>query len=314
MTGLVSVVVPARDEERNIVRTLTAVRKAVPDGVRIELIVVDGGSRDRTVALSRELGVRVLTVDAGAAAANPALLRNRGAAAARGDLLVFLDADCEPEPGWLAALLDTHGRGWHAVGGAFALPANLSGSARCDYYAGWYNVHEGRPPGPTVSAPPGNLSIKAAAFRQTSGFDETPGVAYSHEELRLQGELRRAGTPVYFEPSAVVLHHNRAGVANLLARHYRWGYAALESKAESGSARFAWVYRHPWPLVLAALPLAVPLSVYVVVQWARAGVLEPVAWFPAILATRLAYGAGMMVGGARWLLRGSRQGVPARAS
>jgi glycosyltransferase involved in cell wall biosynthesis len=284
-------------------------RTDLPATPEVEVLVVDGGSRDRTVALSRELGAHIVTVPAAQAAQNPALLRNRGAAAAEGELLVFLDADCEPQPGWLVALLAAHADGWKAVGGGFGLPKNLSASARCDYYAGWYNVHERRAAGPTVSAPPGNLSIEAATFRRTTGYDETPGIAYSHEELRFQGELRRAGILIYFEPAAVVLHHNRAGVANLLARHYRWGYAALQSKATTGSARAAWAYRHPWALVFAALPLALPLSLYVAGQWIRAGVWSPVAWLPAILVTRVAYGAGMMIGGARWLLARQRPGL-----
>jgi len=301
----VSIIVPVRDEEANIGRTLPAVRNAIPPGRDVEIVVVDGGSRDRTVELSRELGARVVEVDPALARRNPALLRNRGAAAATGDRLVFLDADCEPRAGWLRALLDAHARGWPVVGGSFDLPPGLSPWARCDYYAGWYHMHSGRRAGPTVSAPPGNLSFDAPAFRRTHGFDETPGIAYSHEELRPQGELRAAGIPIYFEPAAKVLHHNRPGVANLLARHYRWGYAAIRAKADTGAARFQGVYRHPWLLVAAALPLSLPLSVYIVAAWARAGVLEPLLWWPAILASRVSYALGMMIGGARWLATGT---------
>lgn len=305
MPERLSVVIPARDEEANIARTLDAVRDAIPPGRDVEIVVVDGGSRDRTVEICRELGARVVTIDRESADRNPALLRNRGAAAARGDRLVFLDADCEPSPGWLRALSAAHARGWPVVGGSFDLPSDLSPWARCDYYAGWYHTHSGRRAGPTVSAPPGNLSIDAVAFGRTSGFDETPGIAYSHEELRPQGELRAAGIPIYFEPAARVLHHNRPGIRNLLARHYRWGYDAIRAKAETRAARFPGAYRHPWLLVAGALPMALPLSFYIVITWARAGVLEPILWWPAILASRVSWALGLMIGGARWLTTGS---------
>jgi glycosyltransferase involved in cell wall biosynthesis len=297
----VSVIIPALDEVENLARVLPALSRSVPHGTDVEMLVVDGGSQDDTPQLARRLGATVIEVGGEVAVGNPALLRNVGARAAGGDVLVFLDADCEPTPGWLRAILAAHERGWRAVGGSFDRPPGLSPSARCDYYAGWYHFHSRRPAGPTVSTPPGNFSIDAELFHDTDGFDETPGIAYSHEELRLQGELRRAGIPIHFEPDAVVLHHNRPGLGNLLERHYRWGFGAVPSKAASGAARFAWVYRRPWLTVAAALPLAPPTAAYVVWTWLRAGVVEPLVWAPAILAGRVAYGLGMMRGALRWM-------------
>ncbi len=302
MCERISVVIPALNEEHNLRRVLPALVRALPESVDVEVVVVDGGSADGTRALARAYGTRVLDHPAGAPS-DPAALRNRGAAAARGDLLVFLDADSEPAPDWLKALLRAHADGHPVVGGAFALPRGLSPWARCDFYAGWYHFHPAVAAGSTISAPPGNLCIEAALFRRTGGFDEAPDVAYSHEELRLQGELRRAGVPLHFEPSAVVYHHNRPRFRNLLARQYRWGVGAVAAKAGSGAARFEWLYRHPWLAMLAGVPLAFPTAAYIVWRWARAGVLEPVAWAPAILASRVAYGIGLAVGGARFLAR-----------
>src|SRR5690606_7204639 len=98
------------------------------------------------------------------------------------------------------------------------------------------------------------------------------------------------------------MHYNRAGVSNLLARHYRWGYSALGSKAETSAARAAWAYRYPVLLVLSALPLSPALAVYVTWQWVRSGIWQPLLWFPVILVTRVVWAWGMTVGGIRWLL------------
>jgi len=93
---LVSVVIPARDAAATLARAIAALRdQTLPDW---EAIVVDDGSRDETAAVAAEWAAReprlrsVGQPHAGAGAA-----RNRGVAEARGDWLLFLDAD-----DWLA--------------------------------------------------------------------------------------------------------------------------------------------------------------------------------------------------------------------
>lgn len=299
----VSVIIPARDEAENLRRTLPALLAQAGPGVELEVLVVDDGSRDDTAEVARSAGARVLPVEP-AGVGNPAAARNRGAAAATGDPLVFLDADCVPAPGWLAALLAAHDRGAEVVGGSLDPAEGLSLTARCDYYCGWYHVHSCRPPGPVPNHPPGNLSVRRAVFERTSGFTESHPVAYAHEELGWQAEVRRAGGVLVFEPRAIVRHRNRPGLGNLLRRNYRWGYSALESKAATGAARWAWLYRRSALLIASSLPLALASTLYVVGCWVRAGRLEPVLLAPAVLAARLAYSAGLAVGGLRWLRRG----------
>ena len=146
--------------------------------------------------------------------------------------------------------------------------------------------------------------MRRGAFESTAGFEERQPIAYAHEELRWQAELARAGTRIRFEPDAVVLHHNRAGLGNMLRRNYRWGFSALPSKAEAGAVRFARLYAYPRLMILAAAPLAIASAVYILGCWLRARRFEVLAMFPAILAARFAYAAGMGVGGLRWLRGG----------
>ncbi|NMO92256.1 TIGR04283 family arsenosugar biosynthesis glycosyltransferase [Actinomycetospora sp. TBRC 11914] len=91
----VSIIVPVRDEETRIAATLRSLRAAFGD---CELIVVDGGSRDATVARAAPHAT-VLHADGGR---GPQL--NAGAAAAHGEVLWFVHADARPDPGALPAL------------------------------------------------------------------------------------------------------------------------------------------------------------------------------------------------------------------
>lgn len=304
----VAVVIPARNEGRTIRQLVEAVVAQRPPALDLEVIVVDNASVDDTAARARAAGARVLALPLRGGLGNPAAARNLAARSSMADILIFLDADCMPDPGWLAALLCAHRRGQVAVGGPLEMPRGLPLSARADYYCGWYHVHGVRPAGTVVSHPPGNVSICREAFMRTSGFIEDGPAAYAHEELRWQAELRARGHRIAFEPNAVVRHYNRPGFANLLRRNYRWGYSAIQTKAETSAARLAWLYRHPRTLILACPPLAFLQTAYIAACWARIGRLEPLAILPLVLAARSAWCLGAMVGTARWL-RDRERGV-----
>ncbi|MCS5716026.1 glycosyltransferase [Herbiconiux sp. CPCC 205716] len=96
---LVSVVVVHYEQPDDLARTLGALGRQTYPRELLEVIVVDDGS---AVAPSVPAGVRLITLpDRGFRAATA---RNRGAAAARGEVLCFLDADTAPEPSYVAEL------------------------------------------------------------------------------------------------------------------------------------------------------------------------------------------------------------------
>jgi glycosyltransferase involved in cell wall biosynthesis len=303
---IVSIIIPARNESKTIDRLIQTIRQQSPAGWSAEIVLVDDGSSDDTAAVARRAGAVVVELGPRAGGGNPAVARNRGALVATGDPLVFLDADCVPAKDWLARLIAGHESGAAVVGGALDLPPGLSPMARCDYYCGWYHVHSRRAGGEVPNHPPGNLSVRRAEFARTHGFTEQQPVAYAHEELAWQSAVRRRGGRIMFEPGAIACHYNRPGFRNLLRRNYRWGFSAIESKAPTGAARLAWVYRYPALLVAASLPLALGSTGYILWCWARAGVLEPLLMSPVVLAARLAYSAGLVMGGVRWMRFGTQ--------
>jgi len=95
---VISVVIPAHQEERYVAQTLRALRTTRP----LETIVVANGCTDTTAAVARAEGACVLET----AVAGVSRARNAGAAIGTGDVLLFLDADTVLAPGALDAIAD----------------------------------------------------------------------------------------------------------------------------------------------------------------------------------------------------------------
>jgi glycosyltransferase involved in cell wall biosynthesis len=88
----ISVIIPTLQEEKLIVGTLRQFTEELRRDENLEVIVSDGGSRDRTVELALPLADRVVRHDL-PTPQTIAMGRNRGADAATGDIFVFLSAD-----------------------------------------------------------------------------------------------------------------------------------------------------------------------------------------------------------------------------
>jgi len=94
---MLSIIIPTLNEESFLPRLLRSIRSQ--DFKDYEIVVADNSSRDRTRAIARAHGARVVP------GGIPAVARNRGAEASRGDLLMFLDADSVLPDGFLAKIV-----------------------------------------------------------------------------------------------------------------------------------------------------------------------------------------------------------------
>jgi glycosyltransferase involved in cell wall biosynthesis len=108
----VSVVLPAKNEAEGLRRTLPALAATLPGA---EVIVVDDGSSDDTAAVAAALGARVISTPY--SMGNGAAIK-RGARAATGEVIVFMDADGQHDPAHIPELLARLEAGYDMVVGA----------------------------------------------------------------------------------------------------------------------------------------------------------------------------------------------------
>jgi glycosyltransferase involved in cell wall biosynthesis len=94
-----SIIIPAKNEQGYLPACLASLAQLDYPPSGYEVLVIDNGSTDNTVAIAQQYGVQVFV--------RPELtiagLRNFGASNAQGRFLVFLDADCTVAPNWLTA-------------------------------------------------------------------------------------------------------------------------------------------------------------------------------------------------------------------
>ncbi|MDP1904784.1 MAG: TIGR04283 family arsenosugar biosynthesis glycosyltransferase [Pseudomonadota bacterium] len=172
-----SLIIPVLDEADAIAATLASLQPL--RAVGHEVIVVDGGSTDATVARAEPLADRVLTAPRGRARQ-----MNAGAAVARGDVLVFLHADTRlPEHAvsairaalrhrlWGRFDVDIEGRAWmlRVVAAFMNLRSRLTGIATGDQ----------------------TLFISRTAFAAVGGYPEQPLM----EDIELSKHLKKLGPP-----------------------------------------------------------------------------------------------------------------------
>jgi GT2 family glycosyltransferase len=251
-----------------------------------EAIVYDNASTDRSVEVASARGVRVVRSDANHGLGGGA---NRGAAAGRGQWIVFLNPDTMVEPGWLDALLAPLGEG-----PAMATPrivlmdepglvdacgnaVHLSGITVCRGYGQPASSFASRDSLLAVSG--AAFAIDRVTFDRLGGFDERFFMYLEDTDLSLRAAL--AGVPIWSVPTSQVRHRHVASFGPqklywlernrylMLLKVWRgrtllallptlalvellvWGYALLRGRAALAAKARAWLWlaEHPWRLV-----------------------------------------------------------------
>lgn len=232
----ISVVIPTKDRAPVLARTLGALQSQRAGGASVEAIVVDNGSSDDTVE-------RVQNLAAGASIpialiehpeGGPAGARNAAAAAAGGDVLLFLGDDTEPEgPELLRAHLDLHAARSEA---SYGVLGRITWSPHSPVTPFMHWLENGGPqfhyfelePGPVDAASyfySSHASLKRSLFERVGGFDERfPRAAIEDTELGVR--LADAGLELDYHPELLVLHDHPTTPGQSLRRSVAVGRSA----------------------------------------------------------------------------------------
>jgi glycosyltransferase involved in cell wall biosynthesis len=219
-----SVIIPARNAQDTLADTLAGL-SAQAAGFAFEVIVVDDGSGDgtRRIAASSAVVGQVIVLPG----LGPARARNAGAAAATGSALAFLDADCVPAPGWVAAGVSALAQSDLVLGETRPDPAQ-----RCGPFDRTLSV-VGRSP----LFESANLFVRRELFERIGGFESWLGPRGGKE----------LGEDVWFGWRAERLGARTSACARALAHHAVHPGTARTFIAERGRLRY-------FPALVARIP------------------------------------------------------------
>ena len=302
MRPTLSVLIVAWNSRSELERTLPALLPELGEGD--ELIVVDNDSSDGTGERVESLAPEARLVRSGRNAGFAAAC-NLGAARAQGELLVILNPDAAPRPGFGEAIRRpwVEERGWVAwqalVANADGATINSAGNPVHFTVIVWAGGHgepiEAAPPAGEVPALSGAcLAIPRETWERVGGFPER--YFLYHEDVDLSLRLRLAGGALGIEPAAVVDHDYEFG-----ARAHKWRW--LERN------RWAFLIRvYPGGLLALLMPALIAtelalLPAAIAAGWGRqklAALGEVVRWLPRLLRERRDVQATRAIGAAEF--------------
>lgn len=274
---LVSVVVPAFNAADCLPLCLRALAGQEDPPGRLEVLVVDDGSTDGTSEAARKAGGEALRVISLGSRGGPARARNAGIEAARGDLVLFTDADCIPDRRFVAEicrpLLDDPAVG--GVKGVYRTTQRMLAArfAQAEFEERYRMMARL----PAIDF----VDTYAAAFRrsvleETGGFDTSFPVP-NNEDVDLSYRIAAAGHRMVFAPAAVVEHRHRptlTGYFKLKVGRGFWRmkvYRRYPGKAAGDSYT-------PWMMKVQLVVMAGALAAL-----AAAPLFPPLAWLSMIL-------------------------------
>ena len=217
---MVSVIIPAYNAEKTIRKCLEPLMSQ-DYAEEYEVIVVDDGSTDSTPHMVSEFNkVRLIKQEN----AGPAAARNKGAAEAEGEILLFTDADCVPEHNWISEMLKPFNENKEVIGVKGRYKTNqkeiVARFVQLEYEDKYNYMLKNKYIDfiDTYSA-----GFKKESFLEMGGYDTEFPVACA-EDVELSYRLSNKGYKMVFNPDAIVYHTHPNRLLDYLKKKYKFAF------------------------------------------------------------------------------------------
>lgn len=270
MKSSLSVIVPCRNEEKYITFCINALLKQKEKTrAPFEIIVVDNGSSDNSLAILEEYGENIALFSL--PGKNISSVRNYGAQNASGIWLAFIDGDVEVDEQWLQSVWSTLKRlkqdktdnSLVITGSTVTIPDNATWIEKV-----WFKQLSARDRENTKYINSGNLIISSYLFNKIGGFD---GSLTTGEDLKLCQDATLYGSKIIKDNSIAAIHHGYPKTIKQFFMRERW----------HGKGMVHYLYR-PWEgrdLLLSIYYIFLSLLLFPIILYAFTNVIFLMLFF-----------------------------------
>lgn len=295
-----SIVIPVHNRAEELAHVLAQL--AVQRRNDFELIVVDDGSDPPLTPELPQGGAPVpMRIVRHERRCGVGKARNTGVAAARADLVVFVDSDGDiADPDWFGRHMALHREAAAMAERSgkllYVLHSEVRGISRSfwgrtDTYSNWFGSAMTRPCAVLDRhVPTHNTSVRKQVFEQAGLFDESLEVC---EDVEWSFRCLEKGVGLFFIPGAPIGHFDRSGFREVWRHYQRFGRFARRVREKRAHAAYQWLF--PRGSVSAALlffPLTGLMTAYIVGCWLPR---DPrvLLYLPGLYIANVAYYAGI---------------------
>ncbi len=220
----VTVIVPVRNGEPTIEPLLESLQRLDYDRKRVEVIVVDGNSTDKTREIVRKYPVKlVVERKKGLNAA-----RNTGIKNSNGEIIAFTDCDCVVSSNWITRIVENFkdpqvscvGGSAKGLNGDFV--SQYADNSVVPFMPLFKKREELDMVKPFLRHPAGcNMAFRRKVAEEVGCFDES--IQYGFDEVEFTERVCRAGYKMVLDPNVFVWHKHRSTIKEFLKQNFRYG-------------------------------------------------------------------------------------------
>jgi cellulose synthase/poly-beta-1,6-N-acetylglucosamine synthase-like glycosyltransferase len=221
---LVTVVVPVWNGEQTIQQLLESLQKLDYDRNKVEVIVVDGNSTDKTREIVKKFPVKLIIENR----KGLNIARNTGIKCGNGEIVAFTDSDCIVPNNWITKIAENFkDPKVSCVGGsAKALDTDFVSQYADNSIVRLMPIFKKREEleevKPFFRHPAGcNMAFRRKAVEEVGYFDES--IQYGFDEVEFTDRICRAGYKLVLDPEVYVWHKHRATLGEFLKQNFQYG-------------------------------------------------------------------------------------------